>query len=66
MLGSDGGCHAIPKLGLWGPEVDFGFSMLDFEFFTQNSTLNIHHCGLPPAARSLTSTWRFFRFDWRA
>jgi hypothetical protein len=40
--------------------------MLDFEFFTQNSTLNIHHCGLPPAARSLTSTWRFFRFDWRA
>jgi hypothetical protein len=21
VLGSAGGCHAIPKLGLWGPEL---------------------------------------------
>jgi hypothetical protein len=30
MLGSDGGCHAIPRLGLWGPEeiVDWGLWMI--------------------------------------
>ena len=30
MLGSNGGCHAIPRLGLWGPEVGYRLFVIGY------------------------------------